>query len=87
MKEALYGRKEHINKFEEMRHPLRQFFRKEHFSWHCYHCWDVFRDMRVPDRMREKAFASMFRGMEQFLIDSREIQAVLFHFVGRKTSA
>ena len=87
MKGNLYGRKEHINTFEEMRQPLEQFFVKERLSWHCYHCWDVFRDMRVPDRKKEKALASLFRAMEQLLIDSGEIQPVLFHFVGRKTSA
>jgi len=87
MKENLYGRKEHINKFEEMRNPLDQLFRKERFSWHCYHCWDVLRLMRVPDRKREKALASLFRGMEQLLIDSKEIQPALFRFVGTKASA
>jgi ubiquinone/menaquinone biosynthesis C-methylase UbiE len=84
MKANLYGRKEHINKFEEMRQPLEQLFRREHFSWHCYHCWDVFRDMRVPDRKKEKALASLFKRMEQLLIDSGEIQPVLFRFVGTK---
>jgi len=87
LRENLYGRKEHINKFEEMRLPLEQLFVKERLSWHCYHCWDVFRDMRVPDRNREKALASLFKRMEQLLIDSGEIQPVLFHFVGTKTSA
>jgi len=87
MKANLYGRKEHINKFEEMRHPLEQLFRREHFSWHCYHCWDVFRDMRVPDQKQEKALASLFKRMEQLLIDSGEIQPVLFLFVGTKAPA
>jgi 2-polyprenyl-3-methyl-5-hydroxy-6-metoxy-1,4-benzoquinol methylase len=87
MKEALYGRKEHINTFQEMRQPLEQLFRKAHFSWHSYYCWDVFRDMRIPDRNREKALASLFRGMEQLLIESGEIRPVSFHFVGTKTSA
>jgi len=84
LKETLYGRKEHINKFEEMRQPLELLFRKERFSWHCYHCWGVFREMRIPDRNKEKALASLFRGMEQLLIDSGEIKPVLFHFVGTK---
>ncbi len=84
LRENLYGRKEHINKFEEMRLPLEQLFVKERLSWHCYHCWDVFRDMRVPDRNREKALASLFKRMEQLLIDSGEIQPVLFRFVGTK---
>ncbi len=87
LKENLYGRSEHINKFEEMRRPLEQLFRKEHLSWHCYHCWDIFRDMRVPDRKREKALASLFKRMERLLIDSGEIQPVLFRFVGTKASA
>jgi len=87
LRENLYGRKEHINKFEEMRQPLEQLFVKERLSWHCYHCWDVFRDMRVPDRKRENALASLFKRMEQLLIDSGEIQPVLFRFVGTKASA
>ena len=87
MKEDLYGRKEHINKFEEMRHPLEQLFHRERFSWHCYYCWGVFCDMRIHDWNREKALARLFRGMEQLLIDSGEIQPVLFHFVGTKASA
>jgi len=84
LRENLYGRKEHINTFEEMRLPLEQLFVEERLSWHCYHCWDVFRDMRVPDRNREKALASLFKRMEQLLIDSGEIQPVLFLFVGTK---
>ena len=84
MKGNLYGRKEHINTFEEMMLPLEQLFVEERLSWHCYHCWDVFRDMRVPDRNREKALASLFKRMEQLLIDSGEIQPVLFRFVGTK---
>ena len=87
MKENLYGRKEHIDKFEEMRHPLDQLFHKGRFSWHCYYCWGIFSAMRIHNPNREKAFASLFRGMEQLLIDSEEIQPVLFHFVGTKTSA
>jgi ubiquinone/menaquinone biosynthesis C-methylase UbiE len=86
LRENLYGRKEHINKFEEMRQPLGQLFVNERLSWHCYHCWDVLRDMRVPDRKTEKAIASLFKRMEQILIDSGEIQPVLFRFVGTKAS-
>jgi len=87
MKENLYGSKEHINKFEEMRHPLEQLFHKGRFSWHCYYCWGIFSAMRIHDRSREKALASLFKGMEQLLIDSGEIQPVLFRFVGAKASA
>ncbi len=84
MKETLSGRKEHINTFEEMRRPLEQLFHREHFSWHCYYCWDVLTDMRIPDKKKEKALASLFKRMEQFLIDTGEIQPVLFHFVGTR---
>jgi hypothetical protein len=87
MKENLYGKKEHINKFEEMRHPLEQLFRKERFSWHCYYCWGVFLGMTIPDRNKEKALARLFRSVEQLLIESGEIQSVLFRFVGTKSSA
>jgi ubiquinone/menaquinone biosynthesis C-methylase UbiE len=84
IKGNLYGRKKHINKFEEMRRPLEQLFVKERLSWHCYHCWDIFRDMRVPNPNREKALATLFKRLEQLLVDSGEIQPVLFRFVGTK---
>jgi SAM-dependent methyltransferase len=84
MKENLYERQEHINKFEEMRQPLEQLFIEKRLSWHCYHYWDIFRDMRVPDLKREKALATLFKRMEQLLVDSGEIQPVLFRFVGTK---
>ncbi len=86
MNDALYRRREHINTFGEMRQPLEQRFVKERLSWHCYHCWDIFSDMRIPDRKRENALASLFKRMEQLLIDSGEIQPVLFRFVGTKAS-
>lgn len=83
----LANRKEHINTFEEMRRPLDQFFERKRFSWHCYHCWDILTDMRIPDREKEKAVAAHIKRMEQFLIDTGEIQPVLFRFVGTKSSS
>jgi ubiquinone/menaquinone biosynthesis C-methylase UbiE len=80
----MYERKEHINKFEEMRQPLEQLFLEERLSWLCYHCWDVIRDMRVPNLKREKALATLFKRMERLLVDSGEIQPVLFRFVSTK---
>ncbi len=77
-------RKQHINTFEEMQIPLLRLFKREHFSWHCYHCWDMLADMQIPDKKIEKAMARLFKGTEQFLIDSEEIPSVLFHFVGTK---
>ncbi len=78
-------RKQHINTFEEMHVPLQRLFKREHFSWHCYHCWDMLADMKIPDNEMEKAMARLFKRTEQFLIDSEEIPSVLFHFVGTKT--
>ena len=86
LKEPLAGRKEHINTFEEMRQPLEGLFQRKQFSWHCYHCWDVLRDMRIPNLKKEKAVAAHIKRMEQFLIDTGEIQSVLFCFVGTKSS-
>ncbi len=86
LRENVSGRKELINRFEEMQKPLAHLFKREHFSWHCYYCWDILSDMSIPDKGKEKAFASLFKGMEQFLIDSGEIPSVLFHFVGTKAS-
>ncbi len=84
LRENFTGRKEHINRFEEMRKPLAHFFKREHLSWHCYYCWDILSDMRVPDNKKEKSLARLFKEMEQFLIDSRDIPSVLFHFVGTR---
>lgn len=77
-------RREHINKFEEMRKPLEQFFQSGQFSWHCYHSWFILGDMHIPDPEKEKAVASTIKRMEQFLIESGEIEPVLFRFIGVK---
>lgn len=84
MKETLSGRKEHINRFEEMRRPLTRFFDQKKLTWHPYHFWQVVGDMRIPDRKREKSLAVLVRRMEEFLIAAREIEPVLFRFVGTK---
>jgi ubiquinone/menaquinone biosynthesis C-methylase UbiE len=84
MKEETSERKEHINTFEEMRKPLEQFFQTEQFSWHCYHSWSILGDMQVPDPEKEKAVASTIKRVEQFLIESGEIESVLFRFIGVK---
>ncbi len=84
LRKNLSGRKQHINTFEEMQIPLQRLFKREHFSWHCYYCWDVLADMRIPDKQVEKATARLLKRTEQFLIDSEEIPSILFHFVGDK---
>ncbi len=85
LRKNLSGRKQHINKFDEMARPLQRLFRREHFSWHCYYCWDILADMRIPDNETEKAIARLLKETEKFLIDSEEIPSVLFRFVGIKT--
>lgn len=87
MTEETSERKEHINTFEEMRKPLEEFFQTEQLSWHCYHSWFLLGDMHIPDRNKEKAVASTIKRMEQFLIESGEIESVLFRFIGRKESS
>ena len=85
LRENLSWRSRHINTFEEMQIPLEHLFKREHFSWHCYYCWDILGDMRIPDSGIEEAIARLFKETEQFLIDSEEIPSVLFHFVGTKS--
>jgi hypothetical protein len=86
MKEILRERKEPINTFEEMWRPLKQLFTREKISWHRYYCWDVIRDLRIPDPRRERKVADLVARMEQQLIDSKQIRPSLFRFVGRKAT-
>jgi 2-polyprenyl-3-methyl-5-hydroxy-6-metoxy-1,4-benzoquinol methylase len=84
MQEAVTGRKEHINKFEEMMRPLKRLFRQESLSWHPYHFWTVLSDMRVPNPRTEERLASMVKKQEEFLLGSGEIQPALFLYSGTK---
>ena len=77
-------RKQHINTFGEMRQPLRQFFHEALLSWHPYYFWEILQEMQIPDQNQEKNFATLLKSIEEFLIRSREIQPVLFRFVGTK---
>lgn len=77
-------RKQHINTFGEMQQPLRQLFHETLLSWHPYYCWNIFQDMLIPNKKQEKNFATLLKSMEEFLIKSKEIQPVLFRFVGTK---
>jgi hypothetical protein len=85
LRENLSRRSRHINTFEKMQIPLEHLFKRKHFSWHCYHCWDILGEMRIPDNEIEKEIARLLKGTEEFLIDSEEIPSVLFHFLGTKT--
>ena len=80
-------RKEHINTFEEMRRPLEQLFQAELLSWHCYHSWDILGKLLIPEPRTEHKVAKYVKRMEQFLIESGEIQSVMFRFVGNKLTA
>jgi len=84
MHEAVTGRKQHINTFEEMIRPLRRLFRQETFSWHPYHFWDVLSDMRIPNPRAEERLATMIKKLEEFLLGAGEIQPALFLYKGTK---
>ncbi len=84
MQEAVTGRKEHINTFEEMFGPLKRLFRQETFSWHPYHFWDVLSDMRIPNPRTEERLAAMLQKMEEYLLGAGEIQPALFLYKGTK---
>ncbi len=79
-----YEKKEHLNRFEEMRKPLYESFREEHFSWEPYLYWEIIGDMRIPSNDAELAFSRSVSGMERFLIESNAIKPLLFCFVGEK---
>jgi len=78
------SRKEHYNRFEEMRKPLNTLFREVHFSWEPYIYWDLIKDMRVPSEDVEMATARSIMAMETALIETDSINPVLFCFVGLK---
>ena len=84
MQEAVTGRKEHINTFEEMIRPLKRLFRQETLSWHPYHFWDVLSDMRIPNPRIEDSLAAMVKKVEEFLLGEGEIQPALFLYKGAK---
>jgi ubiquinone/menaquinone biosynthesis C-methylase UbiE len=78
------ARKEHFNRFEEMRKPLNTLFRDVHFSWEPYIYWDLIKDMRIPSTDVEMATAQSIMSMESALIEAETINPVLFCFVGLK---
>ena len=84
MHEAVTGRKQHINTFEEMIRPLKRLFHQETFSWHPYHFWDVLSDMRIPNPRIEERLATMVKKLEEFLLGTGEIQPALFLYNGTK---
>ncbi len=84
MQEAVTGRKQHINTFDEMIRPLKRLFRQEIFSWYPYHFWDVLSDMRIPNPRIEDRFAAMVKKVEEFLLGTGEIQPALFLYKGTK---
>ena len=84
MQEAVTGRKEHINTFEEMIRPLKRLFRQETLSWHPYYYWDILADMRIPNPRTENRFATIIKNMEEFLLKTTQIQPVLFLYRGTK---
>jgi len=77
-------RKEHFNRFEEMRKPLSSTFQETHLSWEPYIYWDLIRDMRIPSADVEMATAQSIISMETALIEADAINSVLFCFVGLK---
>ncbi len=84
MREAVTGRKEHINTFEEMIRPLKRLFHQQTFSWHPYHFWGVLSDMRIPNARIEERLAAMVKKQEEFLLGTAEIQPALFLYKGMK---
>ena len=84
MHEAVTGRKQHINTFQEMIRPLKRLFHQEAFSWHTYHFWDVLSDLRIPNPRMEERLATMVKNLEEYLLGTGEIQPALFLYKGTK---
>ena len=84
MHEAVTGRKQHINTFEEMIRPLKRLFHQEAFSWYPYHFWDVLSDMRIPNLRIEERLATMVKNLEEYLLGTGEIEPALFLYKGTK---
>ncbi len=78
------GRKESLNRFEDMYGPLKTLFDEKHFSWEPYIFWDIMMDMRIPSADTEMAFARSLSAMERALIERDAISPVLFCFGGEK---
>jgi len=77
-----HGRKENLNRFEDMYSPLKSLFEETHFSWEPYIFWDIIMDMRIPSTDTEMAFARSVSAMERALIERDAISPVLFCFSG-----
>lgn len=79
-----HGRKEHLNRFEDMYEPLKSLFREKHFSWEPYIFWDIIMDMRIPSTDTEMAFSRSLSAMERALIEEDALSPILFCFSGEK---
>jgi 2-polyprenyl-3-methyl-5-hydroxy-6-metoxy-1,4-benzoquinol methylase len=80
-----HGRKERLNRFEDMYGPLKGLFEEKHFSWEPYIFWDIIMDMRISSTDIEMAFARSLNAMERALIERDAISPVLFCFSGEKS--
>jgi len=84
MHKAVTGRKQHINRFEEMIRPLKRLFHQETFSWHPYYFWDVLSDMRIPNPRIKERLATIVKKLEEFLLGTGGIEPALFLYKGKK---
>lgn len=79
-----YEGKEKFNRFEEMRKPLYRLFREVHFSWKPYLYWEIIQHLQVPSDEVELEMARTISSMERTLIETGQVNPVLFCFVGTK---
>jgi len=80
-----HGRKERLNRFEDMYGPLKSLFEEKHFSWEPYIFWDIIMDMRISSTDTEMDFARSLNAMERALIERDAIGPVLFCFSGENS--
>ena len=82
-----HGRKERLNRFQEMYRPMRELFREKHFSWEPYIFWDLIMDMRIRSAETESAVGRFVKENEKVLIHRGAVSPILFCFVGEKRSS
>lgn len=79
-----YEKKAKFNSFQEMRRPLSRLFREVHFSWKPYLYWEIIQQMRVPSDEVELEMIRTISSMERTLIETQQVNPLLFCFVGSK---
>src|SRR5260370_8334044 len=63
-----HGRKERLNRFEDMYGPLKRLFEEKHFSWEPYIFWAIIMHMRISSPNTENAFLRSLKPVNRPLL-------------------